>query len=86
MSEIMVQFDHVTKEFPGVKALNDVSFSIKRGELHALVGENGAGKSTLLNVLHGVYVPSGGRIVIDDTHVEFHAPIDALRFGISKVH
>lgn len=86
MSETMIQFDHVTKEFPGVKALNDVSFSIKKGELHALVGENGAGKSTLLNVLHGVYVPTGGRIVIDDTHVEFHTPIDALKFGISKVH
>ncbi len=86
MSETMIQFNHVTKEFPGVKALNDVSFSIEKGELHALVGENGAGKSTLLNVLHGVYVPTGGEVVIDRTHVEFHSPIDALKFGISKVH
>lgn len=86
MSDTMIQFDHVTKEFPGVKALNDVSFSIEKGELHALVGENGAGKSTLLNVLHGVYVPTDGRIIIDGKRVEFHAPIDALRFGISKVH
>lgn len=82
----MIQFDHVTKEFPGVKALNDVSFSIEKGELHALVGENGAGKSTLLNVLHGVYVPTGGGVVIDGARVEFHTPIDALKFGISKVH
>ena len=53
-----IEFKHISKEFPGVKALNDISFSIRQGETHAILGENGAGKSTLLNILHGIYQPT----------------------------
>ena len=58
-------FDHVSMEFPGVKALDDVSFDVRAGSIHALMGENGAGKSTLLKILSGAYTPSGGALVID---------------------
>ena len=55
MSDILLEMKHITKEFSGVKALDDVNLAVKRGEIHALCGENGAGKSTLMNVLSGVY-------------------------------
>ena len=55
MSDYILEMNHITKEFPGVKALNDVNFKVKRGEIHCLVGENGAGKSTLMKVLSGVH-------------------------------
>ena len=55
MSDVILEMRNITKTFPGVKALDNVSFSVSQGEIHALVGENGAGKSTLMNVLSGVY-------------------------------
>lgn len=61
----ILEIENITKEFPGVKALNGVSFNIKRGEVHALVGENGAGKSTLMKILSGVYAPTTGKIRLD---------------------
>jgi len=82
-----VEFRHIKKRFPGVYVLKDVSFSIRQGEVHALLGENGAGKSTLLNILHGVYADYDGDILLDGEKVVFKNPNDAIIKGcISKVH
>ena len=76
----------VSKEFPGVRALDDVTFSLRPGEVHALVGENGAGKSTLIKVLTGVYQPDGGELRYQDRPVSFGSPMDAQRAGISTIY
>ena len=86
MQEPIIRFEHVSKEFPGVKALDDISFSIEKGEVYALLGENGAGKSTLLNILHGVYSASSGDVYLEGQKVNFDTPQDALKAGIAKVH
>ena len=62
--ESWIRFENVTKEFPGVLALNQVSFEIKKGEILALCGENGAGKSTLINICAGVYKPTSGKVYV----------------------
>lgn len=77
---------HITKQFPGVLANNDVSFSARRGEVHALLGENGAGKSTLMNVLCGLYHPDSGSILVNGQPVVFHSPRDAIKAGVGMVH
>lgn len=77
---------NITKEFPGVKALDDVTINIERGTIHGLVGENGAGKSTLIKVLAGIYQPNGGEIILDGKPCRFNSPIEARRAGISVVH
>jgi len=82
----IIEFRHITKRFPGSLALNDVSFSVKRGEVHALLGENGAGKSTLLNILHGVYSTYEGEFQVDGKTMNFYSAHDALEYGIAKVH
>ena len=82
----MIQFEHITKTFTGVTALDDVSLSIARGETHALMGENGAGKSTLGKVLAGIYKPDSGTIQLDGKPVSFRSPADANRAGIGMVH
>lgn len=75
----------ISKSFPGVKALDDVSLDVQRGEVHALLGENGAGKSTLVKILAGLIRPDSGRIQLDDANVVFGDPRDAQRRGISYV-
>ena len=86
MSEIAVEFKNITKRFPGVLALNDVSVSISRGSCHALVGENGAGKSTLGKILAGIHMADEGSIFVDGKAVCIRNPIDALANGIGMVH
>ena len=76
----------ITKTFPGVRALEDVSFGCARGEVHALCGENGAGKSTLIKVLGGVFPPDAGRIRLDGRDVVFSHPVAARRAGVSIIH
>ena len=86
MSETFLQMKHITKRFPGVLALNDVQFSLRRGEVHALLGENGAGKSTLMKILSGVYQPDEGEIIFEDKPVSFSDPLSAQNVGITIIH
>ncbi|MDY5221367.1 MAG: sugar ABC transporter ATP-binding protein [Eubacteriales bacterium] len=87
MSEkIICSISHITKEFPGVKALDDVNFDVREGEIHAIVGENGAGKSTLMNILSGVYKPTSGKIIFDGKEVSPNAPVEASALGIAMIH
>jgi ABC-type sugar transport system ATPase subunit len=82
----IVRFDSVSKRFPGVVALSEVTFDVAAGSCHALCGENGAGKSTLGRILAGVHSPDEGRILLDGEPVKFAHPGDALRAGIGMVH
>jgi ABC-type sugar transport system ATPase subunit len=81
-----VEFDRVSKRFPGVVALDGVSFSVSRGSCHALCGENGAGKSTLAKILSGVHAPDGGRVLLEGQPVRFGSPRDALAAGVAVVY
>ena len=82
----MIQFHNVTKHYPGVTALQDVSFSIKSGSCHAVVGENGAGKSTLGKILAGVQKLDEGTIFVEGMPVRLETPFAALQIGIGIVH
>jgi ABC-type sugar transport system ATPase subunit len=75
----------ITKSFPGVLALDHVDFTLKEGEVHALVGENGAGKSTLMQILSGVYSMNSGEIFLNGVPVEIRNPVDAQKLGIGIV-
>ncbi|MFN3331697.1 MAG: ATP-binding cassette domain-containing protein, partial [Caldilinea sp.] len=74
----MLQIRHVTKSFPGVRALDDVSVDFTPGEVHAIVGENGAGKSTLIKIICGIYTPDAGEVRLDGATIHLHAYKDAL--------
>src|SRR5262249_52989107 len=76
----------ITKRFPGVVADDNVDFDLRRGEVHALLGENGAGKSTLMNVLYGLYRADEGEILLNGKPVTFSSAKDAIRSGIGMVH
>jgi len=82
----LLEICNITKRFPGVRALHDVSMSVERGEVVAVIGENGAGKSTLMKILAGVQPPDAGRILVDGKAVRFHGVEDALSAGISLIH
>ncbi|GLX68850.1 sugar ABC transporter ATP-binding protein [Paenibacillus glycanilyticus] len=86
MEELLVQMEGIDKYFPGVQALQGCRFELKRGEVHALVGENGAGKSTLMKVLTGVYQKDAGTIVYDGAEVEMLSAKAAQKLGISIIH
>ncbi len=86
MSDIIVQMEHITKAFPGVKALDDVSFELKSGEVMALLGENGAGKSTLMKILSGVYEKDSGTIKILGKEYDNLTPGSAIEAGVAIIH
>ena len=86
MSEYLLEMKNVCKSFPGVKALQNVDFQLKAGEIHALLGENGAGKSTLIKVLGGIYIPEEGEIYIDGQKVDINGVNAARDNGISIIH
>ena len=86
MSEPAVRFENITRRFPGVQALTDVSLEIAAGSCHALCGENGAGKSTLGKILAGIHTPDSGRVFINGREVHFTTPRDALAAGVGMVH
>ena len=85
-SEFVIEMLHITKEFPGIKANDDITLQLRRGEIHALLGENGAGKSTLMSVLFGLYQPEEGIIKKDGKEVRINAPNDATALHIGMVH
>ena len=85
-NEFLFEMVEVTKEFPGVKALDQVTLQVKKGSVHALCGENGAGKSTLMKVLAGIYKQDAGKIYIEGKEVEILNPKDAMEKGISMIH
>src|SRR6266478_4115153 len=76
----------VSKSFPGVRALNDVSFDVMPGEVHALLGENGAGKSTLIKIVSGVYPPTSGEMHVHGKPVHFAHPREAQAHGIATIY
>ena len=84
--DVLLTMRHIEKRFPGVLALNDVDFTLRKGEIHALMGENGAGKSTLIKILTGVYQMDGGEVTIEGTPISIHSPQDAQNNGISTVY
>ena len=84
--EEIINFKNITKIYPGVKALNNISFSIRKGEIHAIVGENGAGKSTLMNLLSGEITPTEGSIIYESKPIKITHPHIARSIGISTVY
>ena len=85
-AEYLLNVENIRKEFPGVLALDDVSFRLKRGTVHALMGENGAGKSTLMKILAGIYVPDQGEVFLKGLPIRLKSPLDALENGIAMIH
>ena len=85
-SQYVIEMLHITKEFPGIKANDDITLQVRKGEIHALLGENGAGKSTLMSVLFGLYQPDSGVIKKDGKEVRIKDPNDATALHIGMVH
>ena len=84
--EAYLKFNSVSKDFPGVRALDGISFDVKEGSVHGLVGENGAGKSTLLKILSGAYVPTSGNIIIGDKKQLFKNTKEAINAGVAAIY
>lgn len=86
LSEILIKTEGIVKEFPGVKALKGINFELKKGEVHALVGENGAGKSTFMKILSGAYSKDSGKVFFEGKEVDINSPKVAQELGISIIH
>jgi len=86
LSENILKMEGICKAFPGVRALHNVDFALRKGEIHALMGENGAGKSTLIKVITGVYGKDAGRIALNGRPVHFKSPQEAQNSGIGTVY
>ena len=85
-ADLVLELRGITKQFPGVLANDHIDFELRRGEVHALLGENGAGKSTLMSILYGLYHPDEGEILIDGKPVKMGTPREAIDRGIGMVH
>src|SRR5580698_3241199 len=85
-AEFLLEVSDVRKAFPGVLALDDVSFRLRRGHVHALMGENGAGKSTLMKIIAGIYTPDSGSFRLKGQEIRLTSPLDALQYGIAMIH
>ncbi|MGE5463574.1 MAG: ATP-binding cassette domain-containing protein, partial [Syntrophothermus sp.] len=85
-NQVVLDAKGITKKFPGVLANDNVNFDLRKGEIHALLGENGAGKTTLMNILYGLYKPDAGEVLVDGKPMELHSPKDAIHHGIGMVH
>lgn len=83
--DVKLRVSNIEKSFPGVKALNKINFTVKKGTVHVICGENGAGKSTLMKIINGIYKPDSGQILIDEKPVEIKNPIQARSLGISMI-
>ena len=86
MADEVLLLKGISKSFPGVMANDSIDFTLKKGEIHSLLGENGAGKTTLMNILYGLYTPDAGEIFINGKKAVIHSPADALSQGIGMVH
>ena len=84
--DVFLKFEHIRKQFGPVKALDDINFEIRKGEVHCLVGENGAGKSTLMKILSGAYDITSGAIYVDGKEAQIHNPAEAAALGITVVY
>jgi rhamnose transport system ATP-binding protein len=85
-TEYCLELKQISKTFPGVKALDNVHFTLRPGEIHAIMGENGAGKSTFIKIITGVYKPDGGDIFIDGKSIDIKTPLDAQALGIAAIY
>lgn len=83
---VLIQYQSISKRFGGVQALDDVSFAVKKGDIHGLIGENGAGKSTLIKITGGIYRKDSGQVIWEGNPLEVNSPVEAERHGISIVH
>ena len=86
MSDYILELNNITKNFPGVKALDNANFRLKKKSIHALLGENGAGKSTLIKIITGVYNQNEGKLFLNNQEKSFSSPNEAMNAGISVVH
>ncbi|HID15545.1 MAG TPA: ATP-binding cassette domain-containing protein, partial [Candidatus Atribacteria bacterium] len=82
----IVELKNITKRFGNIVANDRVNFSLKKGEIHTLLGENGAGKTTLMNILYGFYMPDEGQIFVKGKPIKISSPFDAIKAGIGMVH